>query len=163
MAGETIYNLLTGTQEVFLDLGPGTYELDNNGHTGKASSNAFRLVNHTGIKKGDTIWLSAHFSIHGVSDYEHAGLEPSFYGYYPLWTKLKEYEGVMVIRHTAKNDVPDGTSCGQNRLYFQYDKPVTISEGGYLRIDHAMMNVGDTPAAWAPAEGEAISVGGGQG
>lgn len=163
MAGETIYNLLTGTQEVFLDLGPGTYELYNNRRTGKYSSIAFKLVNHTGIKKGDTIWLSAHFSIHGVSDYARAGVEPRIYNYYPLWTKLKEYEGVMVISHTAKKDFPDGTLCDQDRIYFQYDKPVTISEGGYFRIDHVMMNVGDTPAAWAPAEGEALSVGGGQG
>lgn len=156
--GETIYNLINNTSSVTINLGPGIY----NESTRRLG---LSLVNHTGLKKDDVYWLSARFSLHNVKNLSRCGFEPSFDDYHGCWYyDDDDFNGIIVSKFTVSKDIDDGTPIGQYGIYVQgklSNKGFVIEDGGWIKIDHVMMNKGSEPAAWAPSAEEEISVGGG--
>ena len=157
---ETVYNALSGTQAVTCEAGPGTYwEL--------RSEHWFALA--TDLKQGDVIYLSCHIAIKSVTGLNRIGFEPVINAQYRgcwLWfsdaTTKKDFDGIITKSYTVSADVPAGTNLGQTLAYIQPNrgKTFTVADGGYARIDHLMMSIGQ-PAAWAPAEGETLTADGG--
>lgn len=157
---ETIYNLINNTQRVIVHLGPGTYN-------SSVYIDGLRFLNHMGLKKGDTICVSARFSLQNVKNLSRCGFEPFFNNeYYGCWANQDKnnFTGIISKKYTIKKDVEDGTSIGQGGIYVQgnmSNQGFMIEDGGWIKIDHVMMNKGSEPAAWAPSAEEEISVGGG--
>ena len=156
--GETIYNLINNTSKVTVNLGPGTY-------SGGIYYSGLLLVNHTGLKKDDIYWVSARFSVHNVKNVARYGFEPSFDWYSGCWNYGDDdFNGIIACKYKASKDIDDGTTIGQDGVYVQgtlSDSGFVIEDGGWIKIDHVMMNKGPEPAAWAPSSEEVFSIGGG--
>lgn len=148
---ETVYNALSGTQAVTCDVGPGTY--------GRSwAVHGFALA--TDLKQGDVIYLSCHIALKSVTGLMRAGFEPKINGQNAgcwLVNPTGDFDGIITKSYTVSADVPAGTNLLQDSAYIQpFDgKTFTVADGGYARVDHLMMSIGQ-PAAWAPAEGETV-------
>lgn len=152
----TVYNALSGTQAVTCEAGPGTYEKLTSEHW-------FALA--TDLKQGDVIYLSCHIALKSVTGLRRIGFEPVINGQYAsCWyaATTGDFDGIITVSYTVSADVPAGTNLPQGHAYIQPfdDKTFTVADGGYARVDHLMMSIGQ-PAAWAPAEGETLTADGG--
>lgn len=155
---ETVYNALSGTQAVMWEGGPGD-------HGGEGSAHRFALA--VDLKQGDVIYLSCHIALKSVTGLRRIGFEPMFNGaYYGCWLSYPtgDFDGIITKSYTIKADFPAGSNVVQSGAIIQPDrgKTFTVADGGYARIDHLMMSIGQ-PAAWAPAEGETLTADGGGG
>ena len=154
----TAYNALSGTQAVTCELGPGTYRVG-------LSKYGFALA--TDLKQGDVIYLSCHIALKSVTGLNRLGFEPVINGQYArcwLANPTGDFDGIITKSYTVSADVPAGTNLLQAGAYIQpfQGKTFTVADGGYVRVDHLMMSIGQ-PAAWAPAEGETLTADGGGG
>ena len=152
----TAYNALSGTQAVTCELGPGTYRVG-------LSKYGFALA--TDLKQGDVIYLSCHIALKSVTGLNRIGFEPVIKGQYAgcwLANPTGDFDGIITKSYTVSADVPAGTNLLQAGAYIQpfRGKTFTVADGGYVRVDHLMMSIGQ-PAAWAPAEGETLTADGG--
>lgn len=144
----TAYNALSGTQAVTCEAGPGTYGE-------KHSAHGFGLA--TDLKQGDVIYLSCHIALKSVTGLKRIGFEPKINDQYAgcwLVNPTGDFDGIITNSYTVSADVPAGTNLSQGSAYIQPfpGKTFTVADGGYARVDHLMMSIGQ-PAAWAPAEG----------
>lgn len=152
----TVYNALSGTQAVTCEAGPGTY-------WGLHSEHWFALA--TDLKQGDVIYLSCHIALKSVTGLKRIGFEPVINDQYRgCWysSGTIDFDGIITKSYTVSADVPAGTNLLQTLAYIQPNsgKTFTVADGGYARIDHLMMSIGQ-PAAWAPAESETLTADGG--